>query len=293
MPVFYPSPIANFGSSNIPINNLVALYNIADGRCYTSGSSTITDLSGNGNTLTITGSQITYNAASGSLTMNNSGSSYSGLFTANELQGGNLKTTSSICTIIQFFASSGSGAYDPIWYIGGTTSATNGQITNQQLGNFGSYKISIAGTSGNNFQPQYTQSLTNPARYYEWGSTSPTFGQNKWSMIGSSKQSQLSNYNLRFDMRGFTSASAAWQDTSLLSVQFASGSGSPNVLSGNIVTVFNTNLTAQYLYIGKNPLNLTPTIFQRWKVGGFAIFDTVLTSAQIDSFWDYFKANRT
>ena len=95
------------GNSAYPSSGLVALYNIANPSCYTSGSSTIYDLSGQGNTLAISASSVTYIAASSSLQFDTKAttSSYGQIKSNNQLiYNGTypLHTTSSKFTIVNF-----------------------------------------------------------------------------------------------------------------------------------------------------------------------------------------------
>jgi hypothetical protein len=65
----------------------------------------------------------------------------------------------------------------------------------------------------------------------------------------------------------------------------------PCAIGLNLETTYSTNLDNSYLYIGKNPMystSLPPFMF-----GGMAIFDRVLTDAEVATYWTYFIKDRT
>jgi hypothetical protein len=267
-------------------SNLIALYNIADSNCYPGSGDTIYDLSSNGNNLTLTGS-IDYIAASSSLQIN-SGSAQ--IYSPNQLinnYGNNLLGTTGEFTVIAFLQSVNYGDYNPTWYIGGTSATSNAQIVNSQQNSFALWKVGF-GTS----TTVYNQSAYNatPTGYYVYGDDTGFSGNRRWSMLGYTKTNQSSQYNVRIDMQGYKQQnSSTWQNSSLLSAQWAA-SGFPNINS-NSTNPFTTNLTSQYLYIGKNPLSSTSeAIFQ---FGGMAIFGRALTSNEVSQYWNYFTNGRT
>lgn len=306
MSFLIPAPFAYLsGTSSYPLDGLMALYNIANISSYTSGSSTVYDLSGNGNNLLITGS-VNYVAASSSLQITGSTtSSYGQIYSPNQLtipSGSGLLGTGSVFTVIMFQQSVGQMQYNPNWYIGGQTQgAAYKQITNQQFGNFGTFKLTFGSQTGNSspydqFSGLY--SVANPnipdtGKYYSWGdASSSTFGNRKWSMQAFSKSSQASTLNLNFHIRGYYTNST-WNSSSLASMTLSGvpTSAAPVVIGGNYQTTFQTNLDSSFLYIGKNPMySTTLPVFM---FGGMAIYNRPLSATEVNTLWSYFISGRT
>lgn len=290
------------GNSAYPSSGLVALYNIANPSCYTSGSSTIYDLSGQGNTLAISASSVTYIAASSSLQFDTKAttSSYGQIKSNNQLiYNGTypLHTTSSKFTIVNFVQSISEGDYQPLWYIGNTTNgAVYKQIMNADWPPYQPYKIGI----GSQVRPTLINDYFNPyynsggGSIYSWGSTtgSPTYGSRKWSMQSYAKSSQINEFNLNIAMRGYN-AGSTWDNSSLAVLTLSTGSY-PRVNGGDAQTTYQTNLDDSYLYIGKTPaIQAIQGILPTYQFGGMAIYNRPLTTDEINKLWTYFINGRT
>ena len=294
------------GNSAYPSSGLVALYNIANSKCYTSGSANVYDLSGNNNTLVISASSATYIAASSSLQINNAPStaSYSQIKSTNELNYNGtypLHTTSSVFTIVSFIQCIDNGAYQPIWYIGNTTRGSNYRqiMGNAQQAGFTTYKIaigSVTGTGGGN--GDYYQMSPSDGQFYYWGTPSgnSNFGFRRWSMQSYSKSSQVNNFNLSISIRGYGSGSGTWTTGTLTTATLSTGSY-PRIdgnTDGSAPLNYQTNLSNSYLYIGKNPgitgdFSSLPT----FQFGGMAIYNRPLTTTEISNLYTYFINGRT
>lgn len=275
-------------------SNLIALYNIADPNCYPGSGDVIYDLSSNGNNLLISGSNVTYDAASGSLLISSSGTNLGQIYSPNPLInnfGNSLLGQAGEYTIITLFTTVASTTYDPHWYIGGQTQTSDGQIGDFQQGNFSQYQIAFGTDDSPTFDLLTPVYGSNPANYYQWGNDPGFVGNKRWSMQAFTKTTASVNYNARVDMQGYYPQNVAtWLSSSLFSIQWAS-SGYPNLQHSNLATNFNSNLSLQYLYIGKNPANTST--FGSFQFGGMAIFGRALNSAQVAPYWNYFGINRT
>jgi hypothetical protein len=272
-------------------SNLIAFYNIATPSCYTSGSDTVYDLSGNGNNLTITGS-VLYSAASQSLVITGSTyANYGQLYSANQLTdslGNNLLGTSSVFTIITFMKgiSWGNDAYGPHWSFGTTAPATFKNLAPVQDTSFFPSKIGFGSQTGNSGEVYRVYTSANPATNWSW--YSDTVGlPNVWGWNLSAFEKTAVNgttNNMTIYTRGVNGVSGSLFSATTLN------SGFPGIYGGSSQTTFNTDLEQQYLYIGKNPLISNTAKFYHF--GGMAIFNRVLSGTEVNNYWDLFNIGR-
>ena len=283
--IYHGSNLVQNGNNS----NLIAFYNIATPACYTSGSSTVYDLSGNGNDLTITGS-VLYSAASQSLVITGSTyANYGQLYSANQLTdslGNNLLGTGSVFTIITFMRGInwGNDPYGPHWSLGTTAPAAFKNLAPVQDTSFFPGKIGFGTQTQQSGECYRVFTSANPSTSWNWYEGSPpnTYG---WNLSAFEKTAvNGTTNNMTIYSRGINGASGSLLSATTLN------SGFPGIYGGQSQTIFNTDLEQQYLYIGKNPLISNTAKFYHF--GGMAVFNRVLSAAEVDNYWTLFNIGR-
>jgi hypothetical protein len=283
--------------------DILAFYNTANVNSYPGSGSTVFDLSGNENHLTITGS-VTYLAESSSLLISSSANNYSdfgSLSTPVSFNGGNLNGTGSEFTIITFLQSYDGGDYIANWYLGGASASGNDkQILNTNSDTFNLYQIGVGANLGNPIGGTsfLTYQTSAPESQWLWGKSSSGEGYRKWSMVAYNKSSQASTNNLRIDARGYVPGGGGTYNQSALNSITLNNPSFPKIegTQNNIfpATTYETNLDTTRLFVGKNPT--TPANPQgtvpRFLFGGMIIFNRVLSTSEVNNYWNYFNIGR-
>ena len=283
---------SNLVQKGTDVNDIIAFYDVANSNSYPGSGSTLYDLSGNNNDLTITGS-VTYSAVSQSLIISGSTlADYGQIYSPNQVTASvkNLLGTGSVFTIITFQRgiAAGINSYAPHWSFGEQSlpfgNPAGKLIAPYDFNTFSPFKIGIqTQIPGDNTENYSVYLSADPSNQWLWYNPPVSTG---WVLQGHIKTdvNGVSN-NLTIVQRGVNN------NTSSLLGATLNNAGFPKILGDASQTTFNTSLDNQYLYIGKNPY-VTTNPGKIFHFGGMVIINRVLDGNEINDYWDLFFNSR-